>query len=148
MPTASFSVEIFIKAPLQAVFAYVSDLTRHAEWADNPLEIVPLSPGPAAQGSRYRSSANSHGVTFQSELVVRQFEPPERFIFGGEDATGQFSHEFTFVPSGGGTLLKRRIIEKLLGLKPSILTVSARCHIINYSLDYLYCDCSIDKNPK
>ena len=65
--------------------------------------------GAPALGSRYRSEAQSHGVNFSTELVVTLFEPPRRFGFGGADATGEFSHEFSLTPSGDGTLVKRRI---------------------------------------
>ena len=109
MPVASFSVDVWMKAPPQVVFAYVSDLTRHPEWADNPLVITPVTGGAPALGSRYRSEAQSHGVNFSTELVVTLFEPPRRFGFGGADATGEFSHEFSLTPSGDGTLVKRRI---------------------------------------
>jgi uncharacterized protein YndB with AHSA1/START domain len=109
MPTASFSVEIWIKASVEEVFAYVSDLTRHTEWADNPLEITPVTGGAPGLGSRYRSAAQSHGVNFYTELVVTVFEPPRLFGFGGADSTGEFSHEFSFSASKDGTLVKRRI---------------------------------------
>ena len=109
MPIASFRVSIKINASPDKVFAYISDLTRHGEWAADPLQIAALTPGQISMGSRYRSTAQSHGITFNTELEVTEYSAPSRFAFVGEDATGKFSHVFTFQTHQGGTLLTRRI---------------------------------------
>jgi uncharacterized protein YndB with AHSA1/START domain len=109
MPPASFRVQIPINAAPAKVYAYVSDLTRHGEWSSDPVQIIALTSGPVTAGSRYRSTAQSHGVTFNTELEVTEYNPPSRFAFEGEDGTGKFSHVFTFQAQGGGTLVTRRI---------------------------------------
>ena len=109
MPPASFRASILVDAPPETVFAYVADLTRHGEWSSDPVSIQAISAEPAAAGSRYRSSAQSHGVTFTTDLEVTRFEPPACFAFQGEDATGKFQHIFTFRPHGGETLVTREI---------------------------------------
>ena len=109
MPPASFRVRILINAAPDQVYDYVMDLTRHGEWSADPVQIVALTSGPVTAGSRYRSTAQSHGVTFKTELEVTEYNPPSRFAFEGEDATGKFSHVFTFQPQAGGTLVTRRI---------------------------------------
>jgi uncharacterized protein YndB with AHSA1/START domain len=109
MPRVAFTVGTPVSAPLEEIFAYVSDLTRHGEWASDPVQIVPLSEGPIRVGSRYRSTAQSHGVTFHSELEVTECTPPTRFAFVGEDATGRVDHLFTFQSIDHGTLVKRRM---------------------------------------
>ncbi len=109
MPRASFTVSTVIKVPLEQVFVYVSDLTRHGEWASDPVQIVPLSEGSISVGSRYRSTAQSHGVTFHSELEVTECIPPTRFAFVGEDSTGRVNHSFAFQSTDHGTLVKRQM---------------------------------------
>lgn len=109
MPLASFSVSITIQAAPETVFAYIADLTRHPEWASDPVKIVAIPDGPVGIGSRYRSEAQSHGITFKAELVVTDYDPPTHFSFAGTDATGNFSHEFKLIPQQGATLLKRTI---------------------------------------
>ena len=109
MPLASFHVQLVINTPPEKVFDCVSDLTRHGEWSSDPVQIVALTPGEVALGSRYRSSAQSHGVTFQTELEVTEYDRPSRFAFRGADATGNFDHVFTFQPNDEGTLVTRRI---------------------------------------
>ena len=109
MPFASFSASITIQAAPEIVFAYISELTRHSEWASDPVHIVAISDGTVGVGSRYRSEAQSHGINFQTELMVTEYDPPLRFGFSGSDTTGKFSHEFNLTPQPGGTLLHRKI---------------------------------------
>ncbi len=107
MPPASFRVHVVIDAPPAEVFEYISDLTRHGEWAADPLEINALSSVPTGVGSRYRSTAQSHGVTFNTDLEVTEYVPLSSFTFQGADATGRFWHRFTFEPHGQETLVTR-----------------------------------------
>ncbi len=109
MPTAAFSVSIDINASPEAVFAYVADLSKHGEWAGNPLQVEVVSAGPIAVGSRYRSSAEFNGVHIHAEFQVTEYQPPSRFGFAGEDSTGKFEHLFTFQAHNGGTRLKRTV---------------------------------------
>lgn len=116
MPTASLQVSITVRAAPAEVFAYTADLTRHGEWASDPVHIELESAAPAAPGSRYRSTAQSHGMTFTSTLEVTRYEPPVLFEFRGADATSKFRHTFTFKAVPGGTLLTRRME---MGLTPA-----------------------------
>jgi uncharacterized protein YndB with AHSA1/START domain len=109
MPVASFSVSVDIQASPETVFAYISDLTRHPEWASDPVKIAAITTGPVGIGSRYRSEAQSHGITFKAELTVTEYDPPRRFGFSGSDTTGNFLHEFALTPQQNGTHLQRKI---------------------------------------
>ncbi len=95
MPTPSFSVSIEIRAEPKAVFAYVSDLSKHGEWAGNELRVEPIDSSPIGVGKKYRSFANARGREFHADLTVTEFSPPNVFAFAGGDETGKFSHRFT-----------------------------------------------------
>ena len=109
MPKTSFRVHTVINAAPETVFGYVADLSKHSEWAANPLQIERISAGPIAIGSRYRSTAQVNSINFMAELQVNTYEPPTRFGFAGEDRTGRFEHQFAFRPSNMGTWLERRV---------------------------------------
>jgi uncharacterized protein YndB with AHSA1/START domain len=109
MLPASLSVRVMISAPRERVFAFVADLARHGEWSADPLDIQPLSSSEIAVGSRYRSTAQSHGTVFHTELEVTGYEPPVYFEFQGKDATGQFRHLFIFQTHGVETQVTREI---------------------------------------
>src|SRR5262245_27935812 len=109
MPNATLTVSTTIKATPDVVFAYLSDLTRHGEWAANPLRIEALTPGPVAVGSRYHSEAQVGRFAFSAELWVTVCQPPRIFTFAGKDETGQFEHRFTLSPQANETQVERRI---------------------------------------
>src|SRR5215510_7221848 len=108
MPSASIQAKVVINAPTKKVFDYVSDLTRHGEWSADSVQIVALSPGQIAVGSRYRSTVQSRGITFNAEMEVTEYDSPTCFAFKGSDETGTFSHRFIFEPSTDGTLVIRQ----------------------------------------
>ncbi len=110
MPTASLEVSVIVRAAPDTVFDYTADLTRHGEWSSDPVCIEADSDGPIGAGSRYRSTAQSHGMTFTTELEVIRYEPPLLFEFGGQDSTSRFRHVFRFEPVEGGTRVSRRMI--------------------------------------
>ncbi len=115
MTTVVHSHEVFIYAPVQAVFDYVSDLTRHPEWSGGELKIEAVAPGPIAVGKEYVS----HGeVAIQKDrpntVRVAEYQSPHRFGFMANDPDfGEVPHTFTFSEQDGGTLVKRTMAVSL-----------------------------------
>ncbi len=119
MTTVVTTYPVFIKAKPEAVFAYVSDLTRHPEWSGGQLKIEPLTAGPVAVGSQYRSKGE---VATQkdrpNDLRVTEYQPPSRFTFVAKDPDfGDVLHVFDFKPQDGGTLMERTITINLPGFR-------------------------------
>lgn len=109
MPTPSFSVSTEIRAEPGAVFAYVSDLSKHGEWAANELRVESLDGAPIRAGSKYRSHAVARGRVFDAALTVTEYTPPSIFAFAGKDTTGTFAHRFTFEKIQDRTKVTRRV---------------------------------------
>lgn len=107
MTIITTTYRVGINAPPEAVFAYVSDLTRHPEWSGGRLKVEALASGPVAVGSRYRSHGDVAGQKDRAnELRVTDYLPPARFAFVAQDSGfGEVSHTFTFTPQAGGTLI-------------------------------------------
>ncbi|HUF00049.1 MAG TPA: SRPBCC family protein [Anaerolineales bacterium] len=109
MTTVVRTHQILIRAPLQSVFDYVSDLTRHPEWSGGELKIKAVTPGPIVVGKEYVS----HGeVAVQKNrpnaVRVSEYEPPHRFGFVANDPDfGDVSHVFTFIEQSGSVLIVR-----------------------------------------
>lgn len=119
MTTVVRTHSVLVHAPLQQVFDYVSDLTRHPEWSDGELRIEAVTPGPIATGKEYHSRGE---VLTQKErlntLRVSHYEPPHRFGFMANDPdAGDVSHVFTFTEQDGGVLIERAMT---LSLNPVV----------------------------
>ena len=111
MTTVTNTHRVVINAQPEAVFAYVSDLTHHPEWSGGRLRIEAVASGPVAVGSQYRSFGDVAGQKDRpNELRVTEYQPPTRFTFVAKDpGFGEVSHEFTFKPQDGGTLMERTV---------------------------------------
>ena len=119
MTTMVRSHQILVRAPLQPVFDYVSDLTRHPEWSGGELKIEAVTPGPLAVGKEYRSRGE---VAIQKDrpntVRVSACEPPHRFGFIANDPDfGDVSHVFTFTEQNGAVLITRTMT---LSLNPIV----------------------------
>ena len=95
MVTVVRSPQVLVNAPLQSIFDYVSDLTRHPEWSGGRLRIEAVIPGPIAVGKEYIS----HGeVAIQKNrantVQVTQYEPPHKFGIVANDP--DFGKVFTY----------------------------------------------------
>ena len=109
MTTLVRAHQIFVRAPLQTAFDYVSDLTRHPEWSGGELKIEAVTPGPIAVGKEYQSRGE---VAVQKDrpnrVQVTEYKPPYKFAFAANDPDfGKVTHEFTFVEQNGGVLVSR-----------------------------------------
>jgi Polyketide cyclase / dehydrase and lipid transport len=107
----------WIGVPPQVAFAYLSDLTRHTEWAMNPgLKVEQTSPGAVTTGATFRSTGSQFGLKLGDELKVTHFEPPFRF---GYEATGLkgplassgyvIHHAIELEKAEGGTLVTKEM---------------------------------------
>ncbi len=108
MTTVVRSHQIFVHAPLQSTFDYVSDLTRHPEWNDG-LKIEALTPGPVAIGAEYQSHGAVAVQKHRPNIVrISEYQPSHKFGFVATDPDfGDISHIFTFTAQNGGTLISR-----------------------------------------
>src|SRR2546427_779580 len=75
---------ITVSAPIDNVFAYVSDFSRHGEWSGNELQISREDGGPVGVGSTFSTVAKQFG-TQREKSTVTQMTPPREF---GWDSTG------------------------------------------------------------
>lgn len=115
MTTLTRSHQILVHAPLQLVFDYVSDLTRHPEWSSGQLRIEAVAPGPVAVGKEYVSRGE---VAVQKDrpntVRIAEYEAPHRFGFVANDPDfGEVSHVFAFTELGAGVLVIRSMTVSL-----------------------------------
>ena len=108
MTTVVRSSQVLIRAPLQSVFDYVSDLARHPEW-NGGLKIEAVSPGPVAVGKEYVSQgAVATQKNRPNTVQVTEYASPRIFSFVAQDPDfGKVFHVFNFIEQKDGTLVTR-----------------------------------------
>ena len=115
MTTLVRSHQVYVNAPIQTVFDYVSDLTKHPEWSGGELKIEAVTPGPIAVGKEYRSRGE---VAVQKDrpntVQVTEYEPPHKYgIVANDPDFGKVSHIFTLIEQNGSVLVKRTMTVNL-----------------------------------
>lgn len=105
---------VHVNVPPEKAYAYVADLSRHAEWSYGPdkMTIKADKPGPAEVGSTYSAEGNLMGRN-SSKVTITALNPPTSLEFESEDKAGINGHVFEFTPEAGGTLITR----KMFGIK-------------------------------
>lgn len=99
---------IVIDASPSDVFAYLTDVTRHPEWAGNPLQIRPTSAGPLRVGSTWESTGRRMGTHVDRD-VVTILEPARRFAHESEGDLGRWRTTYTLERGTRGTTLHREM---------------------------------------
>ena len=115
MTTLVRTHKVLVNAPLQSVFDYVSDLTRHPEWSGGELKIEAVTAGPIAIGKEYVSRGE---VAVQKDrpntVRISEYQPPHTFGFVANDPDfGDVSHVFTFTEQNKGILIERAMTVSL-----------------------------------
>ncbi len=112
MTTITRTMRVSINAKPEAVFAYVSDLTRHGEWNDG-LKVEAVTADSPRVGSQYRSWGKPAHLL--NEIMITDIQPPTRFAFVARQ-TGfpDYRHEFAVRPQEGGTVLERVVTSNSL----------------------------------
>ncbi|MBI1886246.1 MAG: SRPBCC family protein [Chloroflexi bacterium] len=103
---ASIGREIAIKAPVEKVFGYLADFSRHGEWSLHSLEV---SQGPAAEGDAFESRGRMWGLNIRNDNVVTELVPNRRIVFESVSPGGRFRNAFLVEGQGDTTLLVKQV---------------------------------------
>jgi uncharacterized protein YndB with AHSA1/START domain len=103
----SKEVAIHIDAPPEAVYDYVSDLSRHQEWAKTKID---LTIGPAGDSGlpTFTSVAHAPGSP-RAQGKVLTADRPGRFQYEAKDSSGRYLWTFAITPESGGSRLVYRM---------------------------------------
>ena len=101
-----FEDKISIQAPAGRVFDYVSDFTRHGEWAGHGLEVTKSSDGPVAVGTTFSTTAKQFG-TQREQSTITEITPGKTFAWDSKGALGRVHHWFSLSDDGGSTTLTK-----------------------------------------
>jgi uncharacterized protein YndB with AHSA1/START domain len=102
------SQEIVINAPVEKVFSYVADISRHGEWG-NPgqkLQVKKTSEGPIGQGSTFESTGQQFG-TQNDKVTITDYIPNQKVVYESQGKAGHIRHSFDVSPADSGTRLTK-----------------------------------------
>ncbi len=100
MPTINDSINI--NAPVEKVFAYVTDPTNLAEWMVSISDVTDLTG--SGVGQHFQWKYRMAGIPLHGETTVGEHVPNERWVTDSEGGiTSTFA--FTFAPHESGTKL-------------------------------------------
>jgi uncharacterized protein YndB with AHSA1/START domain len=120
-----YEAQTTIQASPERVFEYVSDMTKHGEWAGTDLQVTKASDGPAAVGAVYDTVGKQFG-TQREQSTVSTMTPGSAFAWDSVGALGRTHHAFELSSDGGGTavtktaeIVEPKFLAKLTGFKLS-----------------------------
>ena len=100
---------IYMEALPEAVFCYVADIRRHAEWAAQALNIT-VEPGPEhGPGTIFSSTVRIGRGRITARGRVISEESPVRFIYECRDLSGHYRWLMILQAEGTGTRLIQRM---------------------------------------
>jgi len=99
---AIINTSINIQAPVEEVFAYVTDPMNLPEWLVGLVEVKDVTG--AGVGQRHHWTYNMIGMPLRGETTISEHVPNERWVTDGKGGiTSSFA--FTFAPHESGTKL-------------------------------------------
>ncbi len=94
-----------IQAPVERVFAYVTDFRTAAEWQDGVIESTQTPDAPTQVGTKLKTVRMLMGQRLEAAGEVTEFVPNEKFAFKSTSGPIQFSFDQKFASTDGGTKL-------------------------------------------
>src|SRR6476661_6763603 len=84
--------DVDIDAPVEEVFAYVSDLTRHPEWADQKMEVEHVAGPENGIGATFHTHVDialpvGH-TKDDATVIVREVSAPTHMAYEATDSGG------------------------------------------------------------
>jgi uncharacterized protein YndB with AHSA1/START domain len=93
-----------VARPPEAVFDYLTDPARLAEWQTTKVSVEPLSDGPVGRGSRFRERTKPPlGKEFEQVVEFSTFDRPRRVRVHIVEGPVPVDGTWSFEPDGTGT---------------------------------------------
>ena len=100
--------QITITASPEQVFAYLSDITRHPEWAGHKLEVKRASGGSVEAGSSFETVGHQFGAQ-PGAVTVTELVPNQKIVYESDGPVGHFRHQFLMQSEGNGVRLTKSL---------------------------------------
>jgi uncharacterized protein YndB with AHSA1/START domain len=109
------SDSIIIDRPVEAVFAYVTDVTNDPSWHTDVLEARKTSDGPVGPGTTWHARFKPAMGISEGDMEVVTFEPNRIQVMRGEVGPMHPTLTYLLEPSNGGTKFTRHVQIRVSG---------------------------------
>ncbi len=113
---AVFQQSVTVNVDPQEAYNYLSDISKHGEWAAHSLAVEKTSDAPNTVGSTFETVGHMMG-THKAQVKITELVPNQKIVYEAEDDTGRFRHQFLFQAAEGRT----QITKTAEGLSTSLL---------------------------
>ena len=110
------SDSITIDRPVEAVFAYVTDVSNDPAWHTDVLEARKTSEGPIGVGTIWHSRFKPVMGISEGDMEVVTYEPNRKHVMRGEVGPMHPRLTYLFEPADAGTRFTRRVQIQVSGL--------------------------------
>lgn len=106
---AKAQLSIIVNRKPEEVFAYLSDVGKHAEWSPKAYRVEGVD-GPVKMGSTFTSYGwVPKDADHRNDVEVTAFDPPRRIEFTGREKGEDFLNTYVLTPQGDATRIDRTI---------------------------------------
>ncbi|MEZ4503458.1 MAG: SRPBCC family protein [Dehalococcoidia bacterium] len=98
-----------IAAPVERVWALMTDSTRYAEWSDPTERVIDPGVGEMRQGFEYREFGGIPPFKSESLCTVTEYQPVQRMVHVSDDGKMKIHLEIVLDAGDGGTQLRLTI---------------------------------------
>lgn len=107
---------VVIDAPIENVFAYLTDFRNTAKWHKNMKKVGWKKDVPPGLGSEYDWVETFAGQTMVLDGVITSWDPPNSFAWRPTNSPYQFTGGWNLVQKGNSTVVTRYSDNQLSGL--------------------------------
>jgi uncharacterized protein YndB with AHSA1/START domain len=133
---ASIETSIVINRPIGEVFALVSDAENSPRWASQSVTYRKTATGPLGVGTTYRIVNSVMGWPVESNIVVTEYEPNQRYTIASTGGPFRFVARHIFEAVEGGTRIHLTSQAEVSGLfrlvAPLVISLTRRQVRANY----------------
>jgi uncharacterized membrane protein len=101
--------DIVVNRPIEDVFNYVADISKHAEWRENLVEVKLTSPTSTQEGATYVYTMKFMGQKIETVSEVVEYQEPSIYKWKATDGPFPLSGSMSFEQAPDGT----RVIERI-----------------------------------
>ena len=98
--------EIVIGRPVEIVFDYAADPGNEPQYNPHMVRAEKITPGPVAEGTRFRSAVASMGRTAEMLIECTGYRRPELLATTITMPQADFTYALRFQPTAGGTRMR------------------------------------------